>query len=384
MPRPHKILLMSGSMDGGGSERQVLYLLKHLDRERFAPHLFLSYQRGELLDEIPDDVTVTAFWDKYEQPAVKVPGRVHRAQVRFVRELMLREKFALLYDRTFHMSLIARPAVRGLRVGRVAAIVSPPDQDLPGTEHRFVAIKKWLLRRSYSSADRIVTVSNAVAECASKFYGIQRADFTTIHSPIDIEALDSSASPLPEQSIDPVDVNIACIGRMTKEKGHHMMLEAIGAIKEHPVFDCLKVWMVGDGPLRSELEALANNLGLSERVHFTGKLPSAAPVLSRCQLVCCPSKYEGLPNVVLEAMALGVPVIASNVGGTSELLGQQEFGTLIPPGNAGILSSAITSFAEHHEHAQDKAIKAKEQIRSLWSIPAVMPKIESLLLDVLE
>ncbi|QDV14771.1 N-acetylgalactosamine-N,N'-diacetylbacillosaminyl-diphospho-undecaprenol 4-alpha-N-acetylgalactosaminyltransferase [Rosistilla oblonga] len=385
MARPYNVLLMAGSMDGGGSERQTLHLLRHLDRQRFAPHLFLCYRQGSLLDQIPDDVPVTAFWDQHRSPRLCVPGAIHRMQVRALRDLIIANKIDLIYDRTFHMSMLASPAARGLQCGRVATIVSPPDRDVPAAETRFVAVKRWLLRRSYRRADAIVTVSQAVADAAARYYGIDRRRFQTIHSPVDLQAIrNEAASANGDPAIDPVDVNIACVGRMTEEKGHRFLIDAIDSLRDHPVFDCLQLWMVGDGPLRSALTARVRELKLDRQVHFVGQRASAVPIIAQCQLACVPSLYEGLPNVVLESMALGVPVIATTAGGSPELFGDRTFGDLVAPGDSAALASAILQFAEEPESAQEKSIQAKQHVCDKHSIEAVVPRIEQVMLSVIE
>ncbi|QDV71478.1 N-acetylgalactosamine-N,N'-diacetylbacillosaminyl-diphospho-undecaprenol 4-alpha-N-acetylgalactosaminyltransferase [Rosistilla carotiformis] len=385
MARPYKVMLMAGSMDGGGSERQTLNLLRHLDRQRFTPHLFLCYRQGSLLDQVPDDVPVFSFWDHHRCPRVSLPGTIHRMQVRSLRDEIMSRKIDLVYDRTFHMSMLAYPATRGLQCGRVATIVSPPDRDVPSVERRFVAVKRWLLARSYRRANAIVTVSQAVADAAAGYYGIDRRRFQTIHSPIDLQAIQREAATGAEDLvIDPVDVNIACVGRMSEEKGHRFLIEAIDSLRDHPVFDCLHLWMVGDGPLRSALAAQVDELKLERQVHFVGQRPSAVPIIAQCQLVCVPSLYEGLPNVVLESMALGVPVIGTTAGGSPELFGDRTFGELVPPGDSRALASAILQFAEEPESAQAKSIQAKQHVCDRHSIEAVVPQIEQVMLSVVE
>ncbi|MEZ6086464.1 MAG: glycosyltransferase [Pirellulaceae bacterium] len=297
MARPYNVLLMAGTMMAGGSERQTLYLLRHLDRTKFTPHLYLSYAKGELLEQVPDDVSITSFDAQPTAFLDLLPGFIHRRQVAGLRRYLVEESIDIVYDRTFHMSLIAGPAVQGLRTRRMATIVSPPDQDLPAAEQRFVGLKRRLLSRSYHRADAIVTVSEAVAASAARYYRIPPERFQTIHSPIDLEAIADAASDdlCGDIQLDSVDVNIACVGRMTNEKGQRYLIDAIAALRDHPVFDCLHVWMVGDGPMRQDLIQQAEQLDLRRRIHFVGCRASAIPLMARCQLVCVPSLYEGFP-----------------------------------------------------------------------------------------
>ena len=106
--------------------------------------------------------------------------------------------------------------------------------------------------------------------------------------------------------------------------------------------------------------------------------------MSKCQLVCVPSLYEGFPNVVMEAMALGVPVIAGDAPGSAELLKGEKFGDLVPRDNVSELANAIIRFAENPEVSLEKAAVAKQYVRSQHSIGAIVPTIERLMLRHLE
>ena len=384
MALPHKILLMSGSMDAGGSERQTLYLLQHLDRGRFEPHLVLMYRRGPLLAQIPSDVPVTAFWDSVTPGRFAIPGSIHRRQVRFLRDYVRRENVDLVYDRTFHMSMIAGPALRGEPCRRVSTIVCPPDEDLPHSETRFLSFKRRLLARSYREADRVLTVSQAVAESAAEYYRLPIERFETLYSPIDLNSLDDSVDQATEFVIDPVDINIACVGRLSSEKGQRHLIEAAHALRDHDAFDSIHIWFVGDGPDRESLQSMVEERGLGEHFHFTGRLPSAAAVMASCQLVVVPSLYEGLPNVVLESMALGIPVIATDAGGTPELLDGGRFGALVASSSGQAIADQIARFVEEPEDALGKAQRAGEHVRSQHSIEHVLPKVEAVFQDVLQ
>lgn len=380
-------MLMAGSMEAGGSEQQTLLLLQHLNRQRFAPELYLTRRCGSLLSRIPADVPVFAFDDHPFQPRLNWPGRWHHRLVRQLRDHILARQIEVVYDRTFHMSLLAGPAC-GRDVPRVATIVSPPDHDLPASESRFLTAKRRRLAKSYRQAQHVLTVSEAVRQAAIRYYRLPPQQVITVHNPVDRAALLASC-----QAINPAAIaapsttsrdqlRIACIGRMSHEKGQDLLLRAISLLPrdEPTTAPNISVYMIGDGPQRPALEQLAEELGISQQIHFTGQRADVASLLSSCQLLVSPSRYEGLSNVILEAFALEVPVIATSVGGSPELVQHGITGLLIAPDQPAELAAAIEQIRRQPQQAAEYSRRASELVSNKFSLQAYLNKIERLLL----
>lgn len=393
LARPLRVLLMSGSMDVGGSEQQTCLLLKHLDRNQFDPRLYLTYRRGELLSRVPEDVAIEAFDDLPLVTRINWPGRWHYRMVNHLRGVIESNEIDVVYDRTFHMSLIAADACGG-RVGRVSTIVCPPSQDLPSSEGRFLELKRRKLARAYRKSSQVIAVSDVVAESASEYYGLARSKILTLRSPVDTDGLRAAARSLPAEmrELRPSPaINVICIGRMTQEKGQDTLLAAIrifselrsratefetaaelgaaGAISAGQREEPWAFWFVGDGPLRDRWEREAGsqedvlrNSKSSIQIRFTGRLPSVAALLSHCQLLVCPSRYEGLPNVVLEAMALGVPVIGSRIGGIAEVVEHDRTGRLFAADDPTALASELVNFSQNRARMREMAENATAAI----------------------
>lgn len=338
-----KVYLIAGSLDGGGSERQTLTLLQHLDRSQFDPHLLLLYRRGVLLGEVPQDVPVDAYWDHARARRISYPGQIHRDQVRWLRSLLQRAvRPTVVYDRTYHSTLIAGPAARGLGIGRVATIVAPPDVDLRPERERFVRIKRRRLARAYHEASAVVAVSRSVARATEQFYGLDPAAVQVLHNPIDVDRVRAMADGQCAVSTNPVEFNIACVGRMTAEKGQADLIDALALLdREFLAENRVRLWLVGDGALRGQLEQQVANAELGETIRFTGHLENAPALIRRCDLVCVPSHYEGMPNVALEALACGVPVLGTDCGGTPEILAKTAGSRLVAPRQPQELAEAL-------------------------------------------
>lgn len=135
---------------------------------------------------------------------------------------------------------------------------------------------------------------------------------------------------------------IGSVGRLSIEKGHAFLLDAVAQVAA-PVPN-IRLAIVGDGPQRASLEQQARKLRIDGLVHFAGFLRDVQPWMQAFDVLVNPSLTEGLPNVLLEAMALGTPVVATAVGGVPDLLGGDPCGLLIPPGNSHALAAAVLEF----------------------------------------
>lgn len=328
--RPIRLLLMVSSMDGGGSEQQTLLLLKHLDRRRFAPELYLLRRSGTLLDQVPMDVPIHCFEDsaavsaerRHDSPISKLawavkrlplPGKIHRQQVEHVVQVLAQRQIDVIYDRTFHMTLIAGEAALAGGVPRVSTIVSPPSRAVPLNAGRFLSIKIRRLRNAYRQASAVIAVSHPTACDAAAFYQLPRSRFTVVANPVDSEALDQIVATAPRPSRDS-RYTIACVGRISIEKGQLELVQAMKKLRsDYPDRPLPRIWMIGDGPLRASLQQTVQNEALLDSIEFIGHVAQPAPWIAASDAVCITSHFEGFPNVMLEAMAMGVPVIARSI-----------------------------------------------------------------------
>lgn len=345
-PSRTRLLLCSSSMEAGGSERQMLYLMQYLDRSRFDISLYLLYPKGSLLDEVPEDVAVYSYWGEHSPPRLNWPGRIFSNQVRHLTQHLRAKPVDLVYDRLFHMALIAGPAAKRTKTPRVATIVSPPNEDVVRSEKRWLAWKKRSLRNSYLSANGLLAVGSETAASAALFYNIPRDRFRIVTSPIDVTRIESAARmPWEGSSLDTEHKHIIAIGRQSDEKGHRYLIEAMSLytkISEQGDAPPVILHLVGDGVLRKELESLTDSLGLRGSVLFHGVQANPYSLLAKSDLMVLPSLYEGLPNVVLEAMLCKVPVLATNTpGGAGELFRRTGLGHLVPRCNSMEIAQAI-------------------------------------------
>lgn len=376
-------------MEAGGSERQLLYLLQGLDRARFEPMLYLVYRTGSLLTEVPSDVRVISFWDNHRPPKWNWPGRIHAMQIAHLANILTREKMDVVYDRLFHMTLIAGPATHRARIPRISTIVSPPQFDLERSEKRWRWWKRRALAKAYSTATKLLTVSAGTADAASEYYAIPREQFEVVPSPIDNHRISRLATePIESGPWDLARKHILAVGRLSDEKGHTFLIDAIGryylrremartriatqsaetsrseAATRTGTSDFdqglpdIQLHIAGDGPLREALKQQIDRLGLQNYVVLHGHVTNPYAMMQNADLFVMPSIYEGLPNALLEAMACGVPVLTSDTEqGPGELLRSIDLGTRVPIADPEALCAAI-----HDRFAREDAWLAKAQL----------------------
>ena len=375
---------MISSMRGGGSEQQTLLLLQHLDRSRFVPQLYLTDRAGDLLPQVPSDVVVHAYSDAPFQPRFYFPGQALRRQTKLLEQLLQGEAIEVIYDRTFHMTMLAGTAGHELKIPRVSTIVSPPELALPMVEKRFVGLKRRRLARDYRRSQRVLAVSQQAADSAERYYGLPSGSTDVLRNPVDRRRI----MELSQQTVPSRDdrLTLVCVGRMTEEKGHRDLLAAlkIAQSKWPPAVRGLRVWLIGDGPLRAELERECAQSNLLEEVEFMGRQSNPAPFIKAADALVLPSHFEGMPNVVLEAMSLETPVIATRAGGTVEL--QRDAPTILwaQPGMPQSLADAMLQFASNRDAARTRALTAKALIREHHDLERCVARIENYLLQACE
>jgi glycosyltransferase involved in cell wall biosynthesis len=175
---------------------------------------------------------------------------------------------------------------------------------------------------------------------------------------------------------------IGSIGRLVRQKGYSILLEAARLVLE----DCphVRFVIVGDGPLMEPLKAQARELGLEGQVIFTGRREDVVELLLMMDLFVSSSLWEGLPTVLLESMAAGVPMVATNVSGSREIIRHGLTGLLVPPDNPVLLSEAIMAMVTEWRKAALMAERARSEVRSRFSIEIAAKLHDELYIQLFE
>jgi len=331
--QPVSVLLAESGRAMGGTERVVWELATRLPRERFDVSVWLPGVTG--LDELAASL---------EAQGVRVE-RVDEVESRWDWKGMFQ---------TWRRLKRRRPALLHLHhVWPASDRYLPSLAEAAGVPHLVLtehivgqphsAGQKLLKRRELARADTVTAVCGAVAESLVHDYGVPRERVRVVPNGADLpdEAAENPAArrlraSLGASAMRPLWV---CAGRLEEQKGHAVLLEALAEARRRRLD--FVVALAGDGSLRASLERRTAELGLTDCVRFLGLVEEIGPLLAAADAVLMPSRWEGLPLTLLEALARARPVVASAVGGIPEVIEDRVSGRLVPPGDVAALAEVL-------------------------------------------
>jgi len=221
------------------------------------------------------------------------------------------------------------------------------------------AIRGHILSRDAAHAGKIVVIKNGISPLADS------AEASTLRDGL-----------CRELEIDRDSKLIGMVARLQPVKGHRFFLEAAArVIDKEPK---AQLALIGDGPLKGDIEDQAARLGIKERVHMLGDRTDAARLVAAFDLLVLASLHEGLPNAVMEAMAAGVPVVATAVGGTKELITDGKTGYLVPPADAEALGERIAFVLANESDRMRVAASGRQFINAEFGIERMVRSVEEL------
>ena len=207
-----------------------------------------------------------------------------------------------------------------------------------------------------SASTRFVAVSQAAADYFAKNLPIRSDCVRLARNAVDIDRFRHESAHCPNGG----PLRIGSLSRLVPEKGVDQLLRAAALLKQRNV--PFELVIAGDGPDRPPLTGLAAELGLNGSVKFAGDVPSAKAFYERVDVLAVPSLHsEGLPTTILEAMAMGLPVVASDVGGANEAIVDGVTGRLVPPGSPEALSDTLASVADNREMLRAMGIQGERE-----------------------
>jgi glycosyltransferase involved in cell wall biosynthesis len=240
----------------------------------------------------------------------------------------------------------------------------------------------WIDRATNAMVDRHVCVSEGVARFSIEQGRLPAQKVTVIPNGVDADVFrNAPLADLREFTIPVGSSTILFVGRLDPQKAPFLLLGAVKALL--PARADLHVLFVGDGPLRPDLEAWVREHNLQTQIHFAGRRNDVAKILKAGTCLALPSRWEGMPNVVLEAMAAGLPVVAARVEGTDELISQHETGILVAPDSVPELAGALALLLSNREQAGAMGSAAQDHVIKEFTWERVVADYERLYRELL-
>jgi glycosyltransferase involved in cell wall biosynthesis len=234
-----------------------------------------------------------------------------------------------------------------------------------------------VVKRVFRSADKIIALSDSYKELLEKSFNIDPDKIAVIPPGIDEDfpVLRHEPEDMRNRYRIPGNRVVVCVGRLSPEKGLDYLLRAFRTVVDR--LPDASLLIVGDGPLTNQLEYLSRELRLESHIKFAGRLSheEISSVLAIADVVVLPSIIEGLPIVLLEAMAMGKPVVASRVGGIPEVVVDGESGILVAARNVRELTDALLSILTDRKVARQMGYKGREIVQADYAWGVVTQKV---------
>ena len=332
-PERPSVAMFLPSFAGGGAERSMITLARGFVAQGCSVSLLVARAEGPYKGAVDTRVRVIDF--NVPRTAWSVP--------RLVRHLRTERPDALLSTLDY-ANVLALAATRLARVSTRVVVVEQNTISVTARQSR-----QWrqrmmprLVRHCYQWADQVVGNSEGVAADLRTIIGARRADVRVIYNPVVTpETLDRAAAPPPHQWFEsgapPV---VLGVGRLTPQKDFVSLVRAFARVRRTRR---ARLMILGEGPERGDLEALVHALSLDEDVLLPGFVENPYAYMSRAALFVLSSRWEGLPTVLIEALACGTPVVSTDCpSGPSEILAGGRFGRLVPVKDVTALADAMT------------------------------------------
>lgn len=363
MPKSNVLQLIT-ELDIGGAEKVLLSLVRKLDKDKY--NIMVGYMKGEgnLVEDFRE-AGVKVF-------NLKMRTRVDvRAVIRLYR-LLKKENIKIIHTHLIQADICGFLAGKGAGVPVIISTKHGPNE----FRKRF-SIPVWLDGIFGNHSDRIFAVSQAVKDFLMEWEKISKDKFTVINNGIDLEEFNIDID-IPrkkeELGLSLSSKVVGSVGRLDECKGYMFFLKAMPKILEH--VPEARFIFVGEGPLRSKLEKMSRELKVEQNIIFLGVRRDIPEILSAMDLFVLPSIVEGFGIVLLEAMAMGKPVIASRVGGIPEIVKDGVTGILVEPASPSDLASSIVKLLKDPLEAKRIGEAGREEVKRRFTAEAMTQKIE--------
>ncbi|MCM2374830.1 GT4 family glycosyltransferase PelF [Aporhodopirellula aestuarii] len=338
--------------DVGGMEKLLVEFAKFSNRDRFEPTFVSLQHRGNIADEI----------ERWGSPVFAF-GKPEGLQPTLV--LRLAKQLRELHADVVHTHNTAAMVygVPAAKLAGVRTVIHTRHGQRLGASVRQNALFRWLAK----GCDRVVSVCDDGTRLTVR-EGISPQRTSTICNGVDLSRF---------ENVGPrADGPVTLVARLSEEKDVANLIRAMAIAIDSS--KALRLRIIGDGSERAKLETLTQSLGLERVVEFLGRRSDVADLLAQASVFVLPSRSEGISLTLLEAMARGLPVVATSVGGTPEVVVDGETGLLVPAGDVVALADAIVELNQHAEAAAEMGRQGRKRVEQHFTIERMVHEYERL------
>ena len=353
-----KICFIIPSLGGGGAERVAFHLLNNLNLNKFNLNVVIIYRKkGDYLKDLRKEVK-TIFLEK-DKIRYSIPS---------LYKVLKEEKPDIVVNFSFDLMMLIGTFVipffeNTYFMNRQINILSM---------QKFSFFKKILLKVAYKNFNKIITQSKDMTEDLLKNIDISKEKIIEINNPVDIDRIEKLSNENIEIEFDKDCKNLLCVGRLAPQKGFDSIIEIISLINDENI----KLYVLGEGEEKESLLNLIDKLNLKKRVFLLGRKSNPYIYMKNADLFILSSRYEGFPNVLIEAGACGLYSICNNCpGGVNEIILEDINGNIVDFDNEKLVAKIIEKTLTLN---RDKE-KIKNSIKSKYSLDKIINKYESLL-----
>jgi glycosyltransferase involved in cell wall biosynthesis len=346
----------------GGAEKLVVDLLSNYDKSNFDMAAVSFYAKSNtILEKKLDDLGVKVYYlDKHKGPDVSMLFKINKVVREFKPDIIHTHRYAIRY--TLLAILINKIPLKVHTVHNIAS----KELDKAG----FI-----IQKIAYNYFNFVpVAISNIVKKSIIEFYHIE-------YVPLIYNGIDVLKYQVRQKQKENKLIRLIHVGRFSHQKNHNLLIDAFKMVSDKK--NNVKLYLVGDGDLRKEIEYRVSRLNLADKVEFLGVRDDIPDLLAKSDIFVMSSDWEGLPLVLLEALAAGIPIVSTDVGGVPDIIKNNINGILVKPNDPVSLSKAIIDLIENRELR--KKISETNKIYSLkFDIKKTQQEYEKLYLNLYE
>jgi glycosyltransferase involved in cell wall biosynthesis len=375
-----RAMLLNTQMEVGGAQKMVFQLAKGLERKGYQVTICTLYDRGyREFFQRREGLEIVDLDMKRDDERFG-PRRVARflKGVWLLYRLLRIHRIDLLQTYCYYANLIGSVTAH---LAGVPVVVASQRESLPHKGRAYHLVDRWVCNSAL--VDKVVAVSEGTRRFCIEQEGMRSKKVITIRNGIDLADYDPYMLPPAEREQLRAELGLQGAGRIVGtvaslqvKKGHSYLLEAIPLVLSE--FPDAYFLLAGEGPEKGSLHAMTRRLRIEDRVRFLGVRHDVSRILALIDLFVLPSLWEGLPNAVLEAMAMQKPVVATMVDGNTEAVVAGETGLLVSPRDAIALADAIRELLRDSEMARNMGVAGRKRIEQEFGLSRIIGEYDML------